>query len=125
MSKYNLNFNIDKSGVAKISVSSAGIAFSKESIELLGSPQRVNIGIDKSAGVLGVRVAVDDNSIKSYPFVTKEKKKQWLRINSKALLEQIKKTARINELTTSSIPFVATFDEEEQMLIVNLKNKQF
>lgn len=46
--QYDFNFNIDKSGIAKISVSSAGIAFSKESIELLGRPERVNIGIDKN-----------------------------------------------------------------------------
>lgn len=122
MSKYNFNFGIDTNGIAKISVSKAGIAFSKECIEYLGQPEKVNIGTDKSSGLLGVRVAVNDASIKAYEFVTNDKKKNWLRINSKALLSEIAKIAKIT-LTAESIPFPATYDEEEKILVVELKRK--
>ena len=122
MSKYNFNFGIDKSGIAKISVSKAGIAFSRECIEYLGQPEKVNIGIDKTNGLLGVRKASNDPSIKAYDFVTNEKKKNWLRINSKTLLSEIAKIAKIT-LSTESIPFTATYDEEEEVLVVELKKK--
>lgn len=122
MNKYGLNFNIDKSGIAKISVSSAGIAFSRESIELLGKPERVNIGINKKMGYLGVCKAVEDPSIKSYPFVTNDKKVSWLRINSKPLIKVIQQITKI-EYGTKAISYVATYDEDESMLIVNLKEK--
>lgn len=122
MSKYELNFNVDKSGIAKISVSSAGIAFSKESIALLKYPERVNIGINKKSGILGVRAAVDDITIKSYPFVTNERKNMWLRINSKPLLQEIQNITKIT-FTTKAISFCAIYDEEENMLVVNLKEK--
>lgn len=121
--QYNFNFNIDKNGIAKISVSTAGIAFSKESIELLGSPERVNIGIDRKLGVLGVRKAVDDVSIKSYPFVTADNKANWLRINSKALLKEIQSITKVT-YTTVSTSYTATYDEDNKMLIVNLKNNK-
>lgn len=119
---YNFDFNIDKSGIAKISVSSAGIAFSKESIELLGSPKRVNIGIDKKQGVLAVRKAIDSVSTKSYPFVNAEKKAVWLRINSKPLLEEIASITK-TVYTTTSVSYCAEYDEETQMLLVHLKTK--
>ena len=122
MSKYELNFNVDKSGIAKISVSSAGIAFSKESIALLKYPERVNIGINKKSGILGVRAAVDDITIKSYPFVTNERKNMWLRINSKPLLQEIQNITKIT-FTTKAISFCAIYDEEENMLVVNPKEK--
>lgn len=122
MSKYNLDFNIDTKGVLKISVSNAGIAFSKESIERLGRPSRVNIGIDKKQSILGVRKAVEDARIKSYPFVTSEKRENWLRINSKPLIAEIASVAKITP-TSSGTDFIADFDEEEQLLIVELKTK--
>lgn len=119
---YNFDFNIDKSGIAKISVSSAGIAFSKESIELLGSPKRVNIGIDKKQGVLAVRKAIDSVSTKSYPFVNAEKKAVWLRINSKPLLEEIENITK-TKFTTKSVAYSAEYDDTQGYLIVKLKNK--
>ena len=122
MSKYELNYNVDKNGIAKIAVSSVGIAFSKESIELLGKPKRVNIGINRKTGILGVRTAVVDMNIKSYPFVTNEKKTNWLRINSKPLLQEIQLITKMT-FTTKAVPFSAVYDEEEKMLIVNLKQK--
>lgn len=121
-STYNFDFNIDKSGIAKISVSSAGIAFSKESIELLGSPERVNIGIDKKQGVLAVRKAIDSVSTKSYPFVNAEKKAVWLRINSKPLLEEIENITK-SKFTTKSVAYGAEYDDVQGYLIVKLKNK--
>lgn len=124
MSKYDLNFNIDKNGIAKISVSSVGIAFSKESIELLKNPPKVNIGINRKSGILGVRAAVPDANIRSYPFVTNEKRNAWLRINSKALINEIQIITKTT-FTTKAIPFIARFDDEEQMLIVDLKQKWY
>lgn len=120
--EYNFDFNIDKSGIAKIAISTAGIAFSKESIDLLGRPERVNIGIDKKQGVLAVRKAIDDVSVKSYPFVTANKKSAWLRINSKPLLEEIRNITKVT-YTTKSISYVANYNSECDMLLVNLKNK--
>lgn len=80
MGKYSFDYSIDTSGMAKISISNAGIIFSREAIELLSYPEKVNIGLDKAKGVLGVCAAESDSQIKAFDFVTSEKKKNWIRI---------------------------------------------
>ena len=124
MGKYSFDYSIDTGGMAKISISNAGIIFSREAIELLAYPEKVNIGLDRAKGVLGVCAADRNSSIKAFDFVTNEKKKSWLRIQSKQLLAEIVKIANVT-LGKESIPYLASVEEEDgkKFLIVELKRK--
>ena len=124
MGKYSFDYAIDTSGTAKISLSNAGIIFSREAIELLNYPAKVNIGLDRTKGVLGICAADTNSSIKAFDFVTNEKKRTWIRIQSKQLLAEISKIAKLT-LGKDSIPFPVTIDEEDgkRFLIVELKKK--
>ena len=124
MGKYSFDYAIDTSGTAKISLSNAGIIFSREAIELLNYPAKVNIGLDRTKGVLGICTADTNSSIKAFDFVTNEKKRTWIRIQSKQLLAEISKIAKLT-LGKDSIPFPVTIDEEDgkRFLIVELKKK--
>ena len=124
MGKYSFDYSIDPSGMAKISISNAGIIFSREAIELLSYPEKVNIGLDKAKGVLGVCAAESDSQIKAFDFVTSEKKKNWIRIQSKPLIAEISKIAKLT-LGKDSIPFPLSIDEEDgkKFIIVELKKK--
>lgn len=46
----------------------------------------------------------------------------WLRVNSKALLQEIQTITKIT-YTTTAVSYCATYDAEEEMLIVDLKQK--
>ena len=124
MGKYSFDYAIDTSGMAKISLSNAGIIFSREAIELLGYPQKVNIGLDRSKGILGVCAAEDNKQLKAFDFVTNESKKTWIRIQSKQLITEIAKISKLT-LGKESIPFLATVEEDDgkKFLIVELKKK--
>ena len=124
MSKYSFDFSIDTSGMAKISVSNTGIIFSREAIEMLGYPQKVNIGLDRSKGILGVCAASPSSAVKAFDFVTSENKRTWIRIQSKSLVSEIGKVAKLT-LGKESVPFLAILDEDNgvKYLIVELKRK--
>ena len=124
MSKYSFDFSIDTSGMAKISVSNNGIIFSRGAIEMLGYPEKVNIGLDRSKGILGVCAASPSSIVKAFDFVTSENKRTWIRIQSKSLVSEIGKVAKLT-LGKDSVPFLAILDEDNgvKYLIVELKRK--
>lgn len=124
MGKYSFDYSIDTSGVAKISISNAGIIFSKEAIDLLGYPEKVNIGLDKTKKVLGVRKADENSTIKAFDFVTNPKKRSWLRIQSKQLVSEIGKITRLT-YGSESVPYLAKLEEDDgiKFLVVELSKK--
>ncbi len=123
MAKYSFNYSIDTNGLAKVTMTKAGIIFSKEAIEMLGSPIQVNIGIDKQKGIMGIRSAVGNEDIKAFDFATTEKRKSWIRIQSKPLLREIMSITKSN--LDSPLSFLAKLDEDEgiKYLIIELKKK--
>lgn len=124
MGKYSFDFCIDKTGICKVSVSKLGIVFSREAIESLGCPRKVHIGIDKTKKILGVCVAEENSSIKAFDFATTDARKKWLRIQSKALVDEISKIAKFQP-TGSGQDFLAKTEDVDgqKFLIVDLTKK--
>lgn len=120
--KYNLDFSINTD--QKIAISKAGIAFSAGAIRTLGYPEKVNIGIDKVNGIIGVKVAREpDKFIKAYPFCTSKQKRIWLRIVSKPILQTIEEITGITYGNTAT-NYPAYYDKDEKILVVNLKQTE-
>lgn len=119
--KYNLDFSINTDH--KVAISKAGIAFGSGVIRTLGYPEKVNLGIDKANGIIGVKVAREpDKFIKAYPFCTKQKR-TWLRIASKPILQAIEEITGITYGNTAT-NYPAYYDKDEKILIVNLKQTE-
>ena len=121
MSNYNFNFNIDTTGMIKVSIMRLGLIFNAETIKALGSPKKINIGLDSRNKVLGIKASEGNPSIREYDFVKKGDEK-WIRVNSKQLIQAIEESVKCKfENTAKSFP--AKFDENENMLIVDLQKK--
>ena len=121
MPEYSFNFNIVMTGVLKITIMKLGLIFNKEAIQILGSPAKINIGYDTKNKALAIRPAVDSIEIKSYDFA-KKGDETWIRVNCKTLVKAIEASTKINFDTSKS--YQATFDEDSNMLIVELSKKQ-
>lgn len=120
--KYNLDFSINTDH--KVSISKAGIAFGAGVIRTLGYPEKVNIGIDKANGIIGVKVAREpDKFIKAYPFCTSKQKRTWLRIVSKSILKSVEEITGITYGNTAT-NYHAYYDKDKKIIIVNLKQKE-
>lgn len=121
--KYNLDFGICNSGFS-VGVSDVGIAFREMTIKALGYPERVNIGINKENGIIGVKAAREpDKFIKSYAFCNNGSKKSWLIIVSRHLVRAIEEITGIT-YDGKYVNYAVDYDNEEKMLIVNLKKKK-
>lgn len=122
MTNYSFNFNIDTTGMVKVSIMRLGLIFNSETIKALGSPKKINIGLDSKNKVLGIKASEGIPDIKDYDFVKKGDEK-WIRVNSKQLVQAIEDAIKCKFDNTAK-PFTAKFDEELQMLIVELSSKK-
>lgn len=121
MANYSFNFNIDTTGMVKVSIMRLGLIFNAETIKALGSPKKINIGLDTKNKVLGIKASENNRDIKDYDFVKKGDEK-WIRVNSKQLVQAIEEATKY-KFDNVAKPFTAKFDDELNMLIVELIGK--
>ena len=121
MGNYTFNYNIDTTGMVKVSVMRLGLIFNAETIKALGAPKKINIGLDTKNKVLGIRASSGDISVKEYDFVKRGDEK-WIRVNSKPLVKAIEGVTKSN-YTDKMQSYTASFDDELKMLIVDLSKK--
>ena len=118
---YDFDYNIDTSGMIKISIMRLGIIFNAETINALGKPAKINIGLDTRNKVLGIKAATGDINIKEYDFVKKGDEK-WIRVNSKQLVQAIQQVTKV-EYGNTAKAYPARWDRDWGMLIVDLTKK--
>ena len=120
MANYTFNFNIDTTGMIRVSIMRLGIIFNAETIKALGSPKKINIGLDVKNKVLGIQAAQNNPEIKEYDFVKGDEK--WIRVNCKPIIKAIEDATK-QKFDNVAKPFTAKFDQELNMLIVELAKK--
>ena len=121
MNNYNFDFNIDTNNMVKVSIMRLGLIFNSETIKALGSPAKINIGLDTKKKALGIKAADNNPNVRAYDFV-KNGNEKWIRVNSKPLVEAIAKATGY-EFTNTAISFIAYMDDDTNMLIVELSKK--
>jgi hypothetical protein len=114
MGNYSFDFGFVKSGAPIVTLNSLGIAFNRLSRSMLGFPDRINVGYDDHAQVIGIQ-AHDDSSLDYYEFESKEKN-DWVRIGCKDFIRYLSHETDLD--FTKAIQFIATLDEETKTLIV-------
>lgn len=122
MAEYNFNFNIDTTKMIRVSIMRLGIIFNAETIKTLGSPRKINIGIDVDKKVLAIRKSNNSNDTKEYQFA-KTGKEKWIRVNSVRLVRTIENIIN-TKFSNKAVPFQAEYSYDLDMLIVNLKKEK-
>lgn len=119
MSAYNFDFSFARFGTPVVTLSATGIAFNTGARNLLGFPEKVDIGYDSQAKVIGVCAHSDDNGANnSYEFESREKD-GWVRINAKDFSRYLEQQTGI-KFRERAKQFLPELDRESGMLIVVL-----
>ena len=118
---YNFDFNIDTSGMMRVSIMKLGLIFNKNTIKALNWAKSVNIGLDKENKLLAIKPAKNDFEYKVFDFV-KEGTEKWIRVNCRLIIKEIEKITNI-KYNGFAISYPTKYDEQNKMLIVNLKGE--
>ena len=116
MEKYSFNFEFVKAGAPIVTISSLGLAFNQLSRSKLGYPQKINIGYDEKAQVIGIRPHDESTNITSYEFESREKY-GWIRVGCKDFVKYLATQTKM-DFGKKAIQFIASYDEDLGVLIV-------
>ena len=116
--KYNFNWSAVSGGAPYVTISSTQISFNSTSVEKLNSPEKIVIGFDEENCVIGVKAYTHDMNTKPYQFSEKVKN-GCVRINCKDFIRYLKALSDMD--FSPSKKFVATYDAENEILIVKVK----
>lgn len=116
MDNFNFNFEFVASGAPIVTLNSLGIAFNPVCRAMLGYPEKVNIGFDEKNMVIGIKAHDPATKIKAFEFETRERN-GWIRVGAKDYVKYLSLISKIDFITKAR-QFIATFDEENKMLIV-------
>ena len=118
MQDYTFDFSFIRSGTPVVTISAIGIAFNSGSRSLLGYPEKINIGYDANAKVIGICAHTDGSGLESYEFETREKD-GWVRINAKDFSRYLAQQTNI-DFRKKARQFLPEFDDARKMLVVIL-----
>ncbi len=115
---YKFDFTYIKSGTPLVTLSSLGIAFNRASRNLLGNPERVLVGYDAAAHVIGVKAVVQGDEGDVYEFATRAKN-DWVRIGCKDFIKHLALETGLH-FDKKAIQFLVSYDPEIMMLIIQV-----
>lgn len=68
MKDFNFDFNINTNKMVKVTIMRLGLIFNSETIKVLGSPAKINIGLDTKKKALGIKAADNNPNVRAYNF---------------------------------------------------------
>lgn len=115
---YNFDFSYIKNGTPIVTLSSLGIAFNHASRKAISEPEKVLVGYDANAHVIGVKAASvgDDGAV--YDFASRVKN-DWVRIGCKDFIKHLAIETGIN-FDKKAVQFMASYDADLKMLIIQV-----
>lgn len=116
MDNFNFNFEFIGSGAPIVTLSSLGIAFNPVCRAMLNYTEKVNIGFDEKKMAIGVKAHNPDTQVKAFEFESRVRN-GWIRIGARDYVKYLALISKI-DFTNKAKQFIATFDEENKMLIV-------
>ncbi|WP_288274456.1 hypothetical protein [uncultured Acidaminococcus sp.] len=106
--EYSFDWNYIASGTPYVSVSKLGISMNGAVIKQLQESEKIMIGFDEKARVIGIRPYRGENGIPSYEFKNKIRK-NWIRIGCKDFVKNLSHITGIN--FDKAKKFLTSFDE--------------
>lgn len=116
MNSYSFDFNFVKAGTPIVTINALGLAFNYLSRSKLGFPDRINVGYDDKAHVIGVQAHKKGSDLQYYEFESREKN-GWIRIGCKDFVRYLSETTQF-DFQAKSKQFIAFYDDETDTLIV-------
>lgn len=116
--KYEIEWYNPKLGTPTVSLAEYGLVFNKAATEALRNPGKIRLGFDKKNLLIAV-VPTDKDDPTGLKFLGKERR-GFTRINSKDFIRFIIRYIPDFKIG-KAVRFLARFDEEEGILIVDLK----
>lgn len=115
---FNFDFNVDSKRTINIGIMELGLVFNNTTIKALGSPKKINIGIDSKNKVIGIKASKGNSQLKEFKFVENENQK-WIRVNSKPLVKEIESITGL-KFNSQVKHFKGQYNSNLHMIIVNL-----
>lgn len=118
--KFKFIWSTPSSGAPIVSIASYGLTFNASAIELLKKPEKVLLGFDQTAKVIGVKpVTAEDEAegTKGFTFAKRERS-GYIRISNKDFIQYVSNKVGID--LTKTTRFSADWDEDEQVLIIDI-----
>ena len=115
---FDFNWSAVSGGAPYVTFSSLGIAFNSVSIEKLGSPDKVMVGFDEAQCTIGVKAYNGEAGVKPYEFAGRVKN-GWVRIGCRDFIKYLQAISGIE--FSPAKRYVATYDAESNILIVQVK----
>ncbi len=117
--KYNFMWASPSAGAPIVSIASYGISFNAAVIDLLKRPHSVGIGFDEQNKVIGIMPLSyeEAHEIKAFPFAQRERN-GYVRIGNKDFVRYVANKAGLD--LRRAVRYAASWDDEENMLIVEL-----
>ena len=116
MTNFQFDYSFIRSGTPVVTLSATGIAFNAGARNLLGHPDKIDIGYDVQAKAIGIRPHADGDDALSFDFESREKD-GWVRINAKEFSRYLEQQTGI-KFREKAKQFLPEFDEESNLLIV-------
>ena len=116
MSDFNFDFSFVKGGSPVVTLSAIGLAFNAGARSMLEYPDKVDIGYDEKANVIGVRTHDESSNAPCYDFESRVKD-NWIRISMRDFMKYLSQRTGIDFLS-KAIQFIPEMDDKSGMLIV-------
>lgn len=118
MGGYNFMWSSPSAGAPIVSIALYGITFNSAVLDILKRPEMIMIGYDEREKVIGVKpITKQEDDGKGFVFAERERRGN-VRIGNKDFLRYIATSAELN--LEKSEKFIASWDEQENILIVDL-----
>ena len=121
MDGYKFDFNFVKAGAPIVTLSPLGMGFNPLARSLLGFPEFVKIGFDKQRCAIGIKKGSKSEDADSFEFEKKEKN-GWVRLGCKDFTKYLSSISGLDFITRAK-QFVARYDEENEILVVEVKKE--
>ena len=118
---FNFDWNYIASGTPYITISRLGLAMNSAVIQQLGNPEKVMLGFDSQACIIGVRKYDGKNNVKSYEFRNKERH-GWVRIGCKDFVKNLSHITGID--FSEAKRFITSFDADTQTVYFKVENPE-
>ena len=117
--EYNFMWSAPSSSAPVVTIARYGITFNSTTIEMMGRPKNILMGVDVKKRVVGFQAVEDaDSNTKSYSFAERESKAGYIRIGNKDFVDYISTIAGFD--TRKTYKFFGRWDSERQLLTIDL-----
>jgi hypothetical protein len=117
---YSFDWNYVSGGAPYVTISSLGLSFNSVSVSKLGTPEKVIVGFDEANRIIGVKAYDDKDDSTAYEFSNRIRA-GWVRIGCRDFVKQLQRLLNVD--FTSAKRFVAIFDSEQRILIIDAKSE--